>query len=105
MDHTPAYKVDHLSRVPHQIRQLYAQAKKKAINKPFVSALKRIRDLCREQPAKWGDPVRKTILEGGIVYRGICKPIVVDYAVFDNERAVVILNVFPFPSCGLDLDE
>ncbi|HWY88449.1 MAG TPA: hypothetical protein VNX28_17185 [Gemmataceae bacterium] len=101
-DANPAYKVDHLPRVLHQLHQLSAQARKRGISKSLVTALKKARDFCREQPKDWGDPVRNTILEGGIVYRGICKPVVVEYAVFDNERAVVILSVYAFPGSGFD---
>jgi hypothetical protein len=50
----------------------------------------------------WGDPIRKTVLEGGMVYRGIYQPLIVHYAVFEKERVVMLLDINPFPGHGFE---
>jgi hypothetical protein len=98
----PVYKVGLLSRVNKQIRDLSEQGKLKGVNEALIAALKKVRDFCKEKPIEWGDPVRRTTREGGMVCRGICKPIVVEYAVFESDRTVIVLDIFPFPNCGFD---
>jgi len=64
-------------------------------------ALREVLDACQNRPLEWGDPLRKTKHEGGVVCRGICQPLIVEYAVFEKERSVIILKVSPFPNLGL----
>lgn len=96
------YKIDHLNHVPERIRALNSKAKDKGLVPLLDQALHRVAELCRTKPTEWGDPVRNTILPGGTIYRGIVKPLVVHFVVFEKERSIIILDVLPFPRSGLD---
>jgi hypothetical protein len=98
----PPFKVDRLLRVNQKISSLFLQAKKLGIDEFLVETLERVLELLRDQPLSWGDPVRKTVLEGGVILRGIYKPLVVHYAAFEKERVVMILDINPFPGHGFE---
>ncbi len=96
------FKVDRLGRVDQQLRDLFMRAKKRGSEAEFRDVLKRVIALFREAPLTRGDPLHRTAIEGGMIFRGICGPLLVNYAAFEKERIVMLFDIMAFPGRGFD---
>lgn len=96
------YRVDQLPRVLQQIRDLVAKARPFGLVTTLLKSLTSALDHLKSDPLGWGDPAYRTQTAGGIVCRGISRPIVVYYVVFESSKSVIVLDIFPFPGDGLD---
>jgi hypothetical protein len=81
---------------------LAEKASKAGSLKQLKEALRFVAGQLHNSPRDWGDPLRDTKKKDGVVCRGIRSPVIVQYAVYDNERVVIVLDVLPYPGTGLD---
>jgi hypothetical protein len=95
------YKVDRTPAVNLQMRTLAQQAKTRRIHQAYADALRKMLDELQARPLEWGDPEYNTQHPGGIVCRSIAWPIMIRYAVYQNEKIVMIFEVKPFPGSPL----
>jgi hypothetical protein len=92
-----SFEVDRLAAVDAQIRALAERARNAGLLGQFLECMNRIVAQLRGQPLTWGDPLYHTKKEGGTVYRGIERLVVVQYVVFADERLVCLLKIDPLP--------
>src|SRR2546422_510958 len=98
----PTYKVEHIGPVKEQIRTLAARATAAGTGREYLEAIRRIFAELGTRPIEWGDPEWPTRKEGGLVYHGIAKPLIVKYVVYEAERYVCILNIKALPHSPLE---
>jgi hypothetical protein len=92
------YTVDRVPKVTEQIRQLGQRAAVLGITGELVAALHAIVRKLERKPHTWGEPIYHTQLLGGMVRQAIQSPLHVRYAVYEAQRAVLILDLKPLPS-------
>jgi hypothetical protein len=92
-----SYKVSRLEIVNEQIRQLGQRATLLGMSQEIKDALLEVVAKLETEPLTWGDPQYATRHPGGLVLRGLRFPLLVRYAAFENERAVIILHLRVFP--------
>ena len=90
------YKVDQGSDVNEQIQEIIAAARQAGKLGQVKEILKRAMDLLRIDPEGWGDPEYRAKTVAAIRYRGIIRPILFRYAVYEQTRSVVLLTVKQF---------
>lgn len=91
------YKVGRLAVVNEQIRQIGQKAKLLGMRQEIENALLAVVSKLEAEPLTWGDPQYATRHPGGLVLRGLRFPLIVRYAAFEHERAVIILDMRVFP--------
>lgn len=96
-----SFRLDHLSRVKEQIGQLATKAANLGILDELLDALRSVEQQLRTRPLDWGDPQFHTHKQGGRVFRALHPPLIVRYAVFEEEHVVLILDIKPLPSSPL----
>jgi mRNA-degrading endonuclease RelE of RelBE toxin-antitoxin system len=89
------YKVDRTPAVNHQLRDLADRAKAQRIHQAYLDALREMLSELQTRPLEWGDPQYKTKHAGGIVCHATPWPILVRYAVYQNEKIVMIIQIRP----------
>jgi hypothetical protein len=89
----PLYRVDVLPLAEQQIRVLVAEAKKQQRATEVGAALHQILTRLEQSPSDFGEPLRNTAKEGGVVRHAISRPVSVHFAVYAMERAVLLLEV------------
>jgi hypothetical protein len=94
------YDVHHMPAVGQQIRDLAKRAAAHGSKAVLVSVLKRILEKLRSEPSVWGDPEYNLRKPGGCVYHGILEPLQVQYAVFEPEKIIYLMNVRTLPNAG-----
>jgi hypothetical protein len=87
------YRLDWMSQVPGQIRDLAAKASRHGRKQEFLDALADAVHRLKSDPLTWGDPERNTRKKGGAVCHGTLNSLIVQFAVYQIERAVIILDV------------
>ncbi len=92
-DDPDAYEINRIPSVNAQIRRLAIHATEKGRLSDFFAALKGVLTELTERPLDWGDPEYHTRKKGGIVCHGTRSPLFVQYAVFEEERLVIILKI------------
>jgi len=97
----PGYKVEQIGPVKEQVRTLAARATAAGVYREFRQAMHLIFKELETRPLKWGDPEWNTRKVGGTVRRGIMRPLIVQYAVYERERYVCILKINPLPHSPL----
>jgi hypothetical protein len=103
MSSPPAYTLGRVPEAARQIKELGAKAKAVGLHLALISALKVIVDSLESTPADFGDPRYKTKRPGGMVYQAIVPPLLsVHYAVYEQERVVMLLSVNPLPRSRLE---
>src|SRR5579884_3236645 len=91
------YKVSRLATVNEQIRQIGQRAKVLGMHQDVKNALLAVVAKLETEPLTWGDPQYATRHPGGFVLRGLRFPLIVRYAAFEHERAVILLDLRVFP--------
>ena len=91
------YKVGRLALVNEQIRQIGHRAKPLGMRQEIEDVLLAVVAKLETEPLTWGDPQYATRHPGGLVLRGLHFPLIVRYAAFEHERAVIILDMRVFP--------
>jgi hypothetical protein len=67
----------------------------------FSKVVHRIEERLRSAPLDWGDPEYNTKHPGGVVCHGLDDPLLVRFAVYEAEQAVLIIEVEPLPNSPL----
>jgi hypothetical protein len=101
-DDADDYRVDRLVAVTEQIHELAAKAAAKGRQPEFVETLKSILAELTKKPLEWGDPEYRTRKRGGIVCHRARPPLFVQFAVFEEERVVMILKLRGLPGSFLE---
>ena len=96
------FKVDRLPHVSRQIRQLGEKAKAYGVLTEFLNVLKENLGILGDEPLKWGDPEYHPIAKGSTVCHGVLDPLLVQFAVFELEHKVMIMQVKVIPNSILD---
>jgi hypothetical protein len=100
----PRYRVEPVPVAERQIAKLLQRAAQLGTMAEVIGTLRGIIRKLESQPGTWGDPQYHTHLPGGVVLRGFLKPLVVKYALFEKDRAVLLLEVWALPGHPLALD-
>jgi hypothetical protein len=87
------FRVDRVPEVNRQVRALGEEAARRGLRAEYLAALRRIVQRLQTDPVEWGEPEYHTALPGGLVCRGVVDPVCVQYAIYAEERAVLILNL------------
>lgn len=88
----PPYRVDRVPPVDQQLRGLGEEAVRRGLRAEFLAALRLILRKLQDDPLEWGEPEYHTVLPGGLVCRGVCRPLCVQYVAYAAERSVLILS-------------
>jgi hypothetical protein len=90
------FTLEHAVGVPEQIRAIgqYANAIHKT--REFARLLRAALHKLQSDPNEWGAPEYKAKTVNAIIRRGIIRPVVFRYAVYDDDHVVVLLNVRVF---------
>jgi hypothetical protein len=100
----PRYRVDHVPVAKLQLVKLMQRAAELGITAEVAGTLRTIVQQLETRPGKWGDPQYDTHLPGGVVLRRWLHPLIVKYAFFEMDRAVLLLEVWAVPGHPLALD-
>jgi hypothetical protein len=90
------YRVGRNAAVDEQIKSLAATARKLGIFKLYQDALLKIVELLTNAPLDFGDPDYHTKLPGGIICHAVHQPLLVRFAVFEDQQIVQILEIKAF---------
>jgi hypothetical protein len=101
-DEANKYTIDRLPAVSGQIRDLASRAAAKGQQREFLEILKSIVKELTNKPLAWGDPEYRTRKKGGFVCHGTRPPLFVQFAVFEEERKVMILKIRALPGSYLE---
>jgi hypothetical protein len=93
--------VDATGPANEQIQQFIGKATAGGGLPELVDALKGFISQLETRPQDWGDPKHRTRKEGGMVYQGLQRPLVVKYAVFESAKVVWVLDVRALPNTPL----
>jgi hypothetical protein len=96
------YHVEPVGPAKEQMRRLIQKGASLNRKQEVVDALNVIIRRLRTQPLEWGDPEYRTRHPGGMVVRGAKDPVFVRYAVYEDEKAVLLLKVQAMPRSFLD---
>lgn len=91
----PHYRVSRLHPVMEKIRDLDTRAKAAGIRDTYVAALETMMAKLQTEPLTWGDPLYHPKQPGSVICQAAVNPLVVQYAVYEPEREVVILQILP----------
>jgi len=92
------YELRHLPTVGQMIKDATKIATARGRKAAFLAALIYVFAKLRTEPSSWGDPEYNLHKPGGCVYHCIHNPVVVQYAVFEHEKIVLLMNVRILPS-------
>jgi hypothetical protein len=95
------YRVDRLAHVMEQLRTLRKKALPLGMQEELADDLTTMLHELRTRPLEWGDPERRTRKQGGRVYRALCGSLIVQYAAYEDEPVVLILQIKAMPSSRL----
>jgi hypothetical protein len=87
------YKVEPGAHTKEQIEHIKVAAKKAGRFARFIDILEEAIRRLESDPHTWGDPVYRAKTVDAVTYRGILRPIVVQYAVYEQAKSVVIVSV------------
>jgi hypothetical protein len=96
-----SYTIGHVPQIPSVIRELEQRSIAAGMHREYVAALRKIIDKLQNEPLQWGDPEYDFNKPGACVCHGICDPLFVQYAVFEEERTVIIMKIKPLPPSEL----
>lgn len=91
------YTISHTQEAAEQIRELGREAQRSGHWLSYRKAWEAIVTKLQSAPREWGDPIRHAEHPDGIMYRGILRPLVVHYVLFEQARKVLVYEVGPFP--------
>jgi hypothetical protein len=91
------YTISKTLRAADQIREMGKEAKQSGALTSFQAAWMVIISKLEKEPKSWGDPVRHAAHPDGIFFRGIQRPFVVHYVVYERNRKVVVYEVGSLP--------
>ena len=98
------YFVTHMPAVTERIRRLAVHAKKLGLDSLLLDTLVTVVEKLETIPLQWGDPLYATKHSGGLVLRGVLFPFTVQYAAYEQERTICILDIRVFPRHPLESD-
>jgi len=87
------FRVGHLPRVEAGLKELTKKAAREGTQGKIFESLRFIQECLETIPLTWGDPAYHTKHPGGVVYHRIHKPYYIHYAVYEQERVVLILDL------------
>jgi hypothetical protein len=93
----PVYRVGRGPIAQRQMAQLMKRATEIGIGAEVAATLRAIGRFLQTQADTWGDPQYHTKLPGGVVLRAMVDPFIVKYALFEAEKAVLLLEVRAMP--------
>jgi hypothetical protein len=91
------FRVAYFPHVRRQIDDLTARTAQAGIRTKFLARLRATIERLQFRPWKIGEPVHRTRFPGGVVYKAARSPFIIEFALYERERLVLILNVRPFP--------
>ena len=91
------FEVAKLSHVKQQIVDLAARAANAGIKQRFLSLFRATLRHLERRPWEVGDPLYPAHHPDGVIYRVARSPFIIDFALFEQDKLVLIFNVFPHP--------
>jgi hypothetical protein len=79
-------------------------ARRRGVVAAYAESLERLTRQLRRSPLDWGDPLFNYASLNLRLYRVICGPVIVHYAVNEERRVVYIRDIRPLPGGALDPD-
>jgi hypothetical protein len=86
------YKLDHSQATIDQIRAIAAYAKTMRRSRDLGRILRKAMHLLQTDPHGWGDPVYRSKTVDAVAYRGVIRPLVFQYSVYEAARTVVLVG-------------
>jgi hypothetical protein len=99
---TALYKVDRVSKVAKQIRQLHQKLATRVGRENFVNALSTLHEKLQNSLDQIGEPIHNTRRRGGVVHCGPFAPFWVRFALYEEEKVVLLLELRALPKSYLD---
>jgi hypothetical protein len=87
------YEVRLAKQIKNTIQQLHHQAAQRGQGHQFLDALRLIHDRLQRDPQQFGEPLYRLPALKLLVFQAIVSPIVVDYAVHQEEPVVFLKGV------------
>jgi hypothetical protein len=87
------YAVKVSEQLKDTIRRLHEQAAQRGRGQQFLAALRAIHDRLRSDPLRFGEPLFRLPALKLLVFQVIVSPVVVDYAVHEEKRLVLVKGV------------
>jgi len=100
----PLYRVDRVPNAERQIVKLFQRAAELGIVAEVAETLRTIIHELQTQPGAWGDPQYNTKLPGGVVFCKVLHPLIAKYALYEHDRAVLLLEIWAAPGTPLAFD-
>jgi hypothetical protein len=95
------YRVTYSERVRRDLLNLAARARERGLGVQFVAAVKEIDHRLQIYP-QFGQPLCDLTLEPARIWIGVVPPLVVQYALDEERRLVMVATPFlPLPNSGL----
>jgi hypothetical protein len=89
----PGYRLDHVVAAKEQIASIAAIARTAGKFPELIDVLKKAVHFLQGDPHGWGDPERHLVGTDAVVSRGIVRPLVFRYVIYEQLHAVVLLSV------------
>jgi hypothetical protein len=90
---TRPYKLEDGASVKEQVRSIKTVGQQAGKLERFIEIMEKVGEHLRTNPNEWGDPEYAAKTVNAVIRRGIVRPVAIRYAVYEDARAVVILNV------------
>jgi hypothetical protein len=87
------YRIGPVQNVKRQLEQLTARAESLGIKDELAGILTQVFHGLESCPLEFGEPERATKKPGGLVCHGLVRPISVQFAVYPEERVVLVLDI------------
>jgi hypothetical protein len=91
------FQVDRIPKVDMQVEHLAKIAISEGFRDLYFESLLAGLKALENHPQDWGDPKYRTKHHGGLVCQRVLEPLIIDYAVYEQERVVLILSVTLVP--------
>lgn len=92
------FKLSHGADVVAQLTQIKDISKKHGKLAEYIAILDSAVHRLQTDPHGWGDPVYRSKTVDATAYRGIIRPIVFRYVIYEETRTVVLVSVEMFAS-------
>lgn len=96
-----SYQVAYSEYVRNELKKLIARAKERGLDSQVRAAAREIDRHLHEYP-QFGQPLRDLSIESSQLWVGVVPPLVVHYAIYEEERLVLVtIPIAPLSRSGL----
>lgn len=98
----PLYRVSQTPLAARQLKELGVKATSVGKKQALIDALKSAVGNLKSDPLNWGEAKHRTMKKNGWVCYGFCPPIWLRYAVYEDEKIVMILRIEALARSGIE---